>query len=884
MCKGDFIMKINRVRFHGFGHWINRTFTFYDGINLIEAPNESGKSTLIQGIFALLYGRNKEGNYKKKQKAAWFEQFVPWEKKSVYGGEIDYLIGNEIFRLIRSFHDDDHQLVKWKTGEDITNLFVMDQKKERLFLESQIGLSGEMMRRICFITDMEQLKQKESEDSKFVHKFTMLMRQGEELNVCSALQYLNREISKIGAKENASNTPYGQAQRKVKEIEQQIVHLKQIQDQVERDEQQLNDLMQREEMLSKELQMLHKQKEWHQLWKEWDYLRLQQMTWQEKLGRLVELQEKMANLQWKEEQILLPDFPSEEELDEYIKCIQKRDHLEQMLQENNQQVVQLQAQLDDFKRENLAFIQLDLSEAQQMVDLLDQYKEMETNANHLCSQMLRQKDQYQQAEKDIKELKKLIYSPCAQKFPRFWTMISLLSGVFSVGFILFHSFISAVLAILGLGSIFVGFLQRRREKQKVERRQQTILNRWGVDSVFELYRKQEEIEATLKESGKRIELQMEQIRQRVRQWIGRYEDQLVSFDPDQWKEIIKLYMQKSKEKKKWMQSRENRIEYLNEENQRIRTLLYEINERINREKASLGTDHISEINRFKQQVRMKCDLQSQIEGLQKEIEKMIQREKAENWEEKLARAKRNMEALLIEAKGAFCSLKDKCYFEGEKRFRSRKEEEYLDIKRKIANLKGSLKVRYQQLDELSDLEVERKKWLEQLKQLEQERKVLQLALQTLEEARKQVEENIAPQLKPYVSKWISQITRGRYKECHVFPDQGFALRFFEPKTGRSIPVSHMSRGTMDQMYFALRLALIQFYSERSNGTFLPLFLDDSFVHFDDLRLRAMINILHHFSKKHQIFLCTCQDRERRVLEEEGIPFQFVSLSDFVPST
>ena len=118
-------------------------------------------------------------------------------KKGVYGGEIDYYRGKEIFRLIRSFHDDDHQLVKWKTGEDITELFVMDQKKERLFLESQIGLSGEMMRRICFITFSEQLKHKDSKDQELAHKFTILLRQGEELNVYSALQYLNREINRL---------------------------------------------------------------------------------------------------------------------------------------------------------------------------------------------------------------------------------------------------------------------------------------------------------------------------------------------------------------------------------------------------------------------------------------------------------------------------------------------------------------------------------------------------------------------------------------------------------------------------------------------------------------------------------------------------------------
>lgn len=882
MCKGDNIMKVKRVRFHGFGHWIDQTFTFHDGINLIEAPNESGKSTLIQGIFALLYGRNKEGDYKKKQKAVWFEQFIPWEKKNVYGGEIDYIVDQEIFRLIRSFHDDDQQLVKWKTGEDITESFMMDQKKERLFLESQMGLSGDLMKRICFISFMEQPKHRNSKDNELAHKLTSLMRQGEELNVYSALQFLNKQIHQIGEKQNASNTPYGRTQKKIKELEHQIHELKQIQNQIERDEQHLKDLLQREVVLDEELRTLQQQKEWYQLWKEWDYLQLQKNTIEEKLDHLMELQDKLAKFQLKEKQIQVPDITSEEDFEAYIKNIQKRDHLEQMFQEHNQQMIDLQTQLDHYKEENYLLIQLDLSQAQRMVELLDQYKEMEANTNRLCSQMFDQKDQYKLAEKDIQELKKLTYSPYSQKIPRFWLMTSLLSGLLSLGLILFHPFTAAILAIMGMGSISISFFIKRRDKQKIEKQQQAILNRWNVESVFELYRKQEEIESTLKESGKKIEQRMEHIRQQVKKWMTTYEGPSVSFDPDQWKSILKSYMQKSKEKKKWVQSRESRIEYLNEEKQRIRTLLYEVSERIKREKSHWGTDRISEMNRFKHQSGMKYHLRSQIEMLQIEIRKIVQKEQSENWSGKLAEVSKKIEELIEKAQGAFCLSKEDVYFDHVKLFRtSKKEGEYLELKRKIANLKGSLKVRYQQLEELSDLEMERKKWLEQLKELDQKREVFQLAFQTLEEARRQVEENIAPQLKPYMSKWISRITQGRYQDCNILPDKGLALSFFEPKTGRSIPVSYLSRGTINQMYFALRLAIIQFYSEQRKGTFLPLFLDDSFAHFDDLRLREMMNILHHFSKKHQIFLCTCQDRERRVLKEERIPFQFVPLSNLV---
>ena len=82
------------------------------------------------------------------------------------------------------------------------------------------------------------------------------------------------------------------------------------------------------------------------------------------------LQQKLEMLQKKEQFIQVPEIPSEEEMEEYIQSIQKRDHLERMFQEHQQQMMEIQAQLDQFTEENYLFIQMDLSQAQRMIELL----------------------------------------------------------------------------------------------------------------------------------------------------------------------------------------------------------------------------------------------------------------------------------------------------------------------------------------------------------------------------------------------------------------------------------------------------------------------------------------------------------------------------------
>ena len=72
--------------------------------------------------------------------------------------------------------------------------------------------------------------------------------------------------------------------------------------------------------------------------------------------------------------------------------------------------------------------------------------------------------------------------------------------------------------------------------------------------------------------------------------------------------------------------------------------------------------------------------------------------------------------------------------------------------------------------------------------------------------------------------------------------------------GRSVRVTGLSDGTRDQLYFALRVASIERFLE-SNPP-LPLILDDAFIHFDDARAAAALEVLGELCTRTQVVFFT----------------------------
>ncbi|WP_412754352.1 AAA family ATPase [Legionella donaldsonii] len=72
---------------------------------------------------------------------------------------------------------------------------------------------------------------------------------------------------------------------------------------------------------------------------------------------------------------------------------------------------------------------------------------------------------------------------------------------------------------------------------------------------------------------------------------------------------------------------------------------------------------------------------------------------------------------------------------------------------------------------------------------------------------------------------------------------------------------NLSIGTREQLAILLRLAYADLLAEK--GASVPVILDDALVNSDDFRREKMKQILHRASKKHQIILLTCHGNDYR---------------------
>lgn len=107
-----------------------------------------------------------------------------------------------------------------------------------------------------------------------------------------------------------------------------------------------------------------------------------------------------------------------------------------------------------------------------------------------------------------------------------------------------------------------------------------------------------------------------------------------------------------------------------------------------------------------------------------------------------------------------------------------------------------------------------------------------------------------------VSAILSEITGGRCSR--VLLDADMQVRIHTPE--KLLGLWQVSRGTMEQIYFALRMAAGEMLCQ---GESVPVILDDAFVMYDDERLRQTLAWLKKSGR--QVLLFTCQNRESEIL-------------------
>lgn len=133
----------------------------------------------------------------------------------------------------------------------------------------------------------------------------------------------------------------------------------------------------------------------------------------------------------------------------------------------------------------------------------------------------------------------------------------------------------------------------------------------------------------------------------------------------------------------------------------------------------------------------------------------------------------------------------------------------------------------------------------------------------LADATTEFQRAFAPRLETRIAQALSTVTSGRYQQVQVDPaDLGISV--YSPESGRWVLGEHLSTGTRDLIYLAMRVAVSELLS--SNKEPLPLLLDDPFVHFDSVREQKALTYLSDIAKDYQVFFfskdLTIEDRLR----------------------
>ncbi|WP_159887172.1 AAA family ATPase [Paenibacillus puerhi] len=115
------------------------------------------------------------------------------------------------------------------------------------------------------------------------------------------------------------------------------------------------------------------------------------------------------------------------------------------------------------------------------------------------------------------------------------------------------------------------------------------------------------------------------------------------------------------------------------------------------------------------------------------------------------------------------------------------------------------------------------------------------------------EQDKQPLVMRRASEDFSRITGGRY--TRILTPIGEQRVLAELSEGGLVETGRLSRGTAEQMYVCIRLALADEYG--ATGIRLPLIMDDLFVNFDDERLRRGLELLETVAGRGQLLLFTC---------------------------
>lgn len=134
-------------------------------------------------------------------------------------------------------------------------------------------------------------------------------------------------------------------------------------------------------------------------------------------------------------------------------------------------------------------------------------------------------------------------------------------------------------------------------------------------------------------------------------------------------------------------------------------------------------------------------------------------------------------------------------------------------------------------------------------------RILNLTTEILQVSYEEMKSNFAPKLAKATADVFNTMTSGKYGELIV--NDAFEIQI--KNNGKYENSNFFSSGTIQQLYFSLRLGIIELIM----GNY-PLFIDDAFITYDDERFRNASDFLKDYSNNNQVIFTTCHTRESNI--------------------
>ena len=916
-------LEITRLELVGFGKFRERTIDLTSGLNLIEGPNEAGKSTIQSFITGMFYGFFQPGT-KRRSYTPHRDKYRPWDQGS-YRGVLVCKNEERSWRIERCFDKDNETVNVYddQTGDDLT----LDFPYNPVTRQPQVGekllrLSKTAFNNTANIAQMTCASvSREADFSAEVNdKLLSVMKTADaSLSLSAVIHELDSRIEQIGSPKK-SKTPYGQACQLKKELEEELEESGKNQKDYQQLCTQIDRLAEQTAQLQKEKELLETQ--------------IRQSAAKELGGRYLKAQNlrtRIERIEKEYEKYAIYQSVDLQEIDQTQKRMAAKAQINRTMEKYRRASQEVEHRIQEL---NTLYRTLEVSEAseevlEQFESVYKRYLTLGQMGQEIKEMMIRQRNiafhrsrlnpmDEAKLREDIQTWRQLQQQKqekenASHKVPMPAIVLLVLGVLLILGGGLCAILKEELLAV-GIGCATVGvllvlsggvFWMLRRKNtaahalEKIESMQQDILRAYQLSdeeqaktaataldteqAVLQL----EEMLGRIQVNNYKIE-QFEQQEQQIgqeiaakqsvadslREQICRYLTQLTG------REIPPEELAADKVPFKSLRESVNQARRLRTEMQRLT-----LQQQQTQQEEENCRMQIEQINRSIQQVVAACEAAGAKDA--EDLERCKQGKR--RWDEISMELKMQKE-LLAQTLGRYSfeeieeNIKNqRAVGEGDISADRQQihqqlqgvNEQLAELARQTAELEGLRKGREESHRPIGQIQAQIADVEESCQNFQFELDALQLAKQKLLSLSGQLHRDFAPQLNARISKALERITGSRYTRAVI--DQTLGIRLEDRQTHQLVEVSALSNGMADLVYLVMRLELLELLcSQGGERVQVPIILDDSFTQLDDERTARLLGYLLE-QPSVQILLFSCHRRERAMLEQAKIPYHLVSL-------